>query len=104
MAEDWSGFAASGVVVNKAQTTIIDGQFVRDITTDPTDRIFVKSIIDIAHTMNMRIVSEFVENHDVLETVQSMGSDFAQGFGIHRPEPLESMVSMTTAMRVAGLD
>ncbi|MEM7804705.1 MAG: EAL domain-containing protein [Pseudomonadota bacterium] len=82
----------------------IDGQFVRDITTDPTDRIFVKSIIDIAHTMNMRIVSEFVENHEVLETVQSMGSDYAQGFGIHRPEPLESMVSMTTAMRVAGLD
>jgi EAL domain-containing protein (putative c-di-GMP-specific phosphodiesterase class I) len=82
----------------------IDGQFVRDIVTDPTDRIFVKSIIDIAHTMNMRTVAEFVEGPEILETVQSLGSDYAQGFGIHRPEPLDSMVTMTTAMRVAGLD
>ncbi|MEN7341647.1 MAG: EAL domain-containing protein [Pseudomonadota bacterium] len=81
----------------------IDGQFVRDIATDPTDRIFVKSIIDIAHTHGMRIVAEFVENEEVLEEIRKMGSDYGQGFGIHRPEPLDSMVSLTTIIRNAGL-
>ena len=81
----------------------IDGQFVRDISHDPTDRIFVKSIIDIAHTLGMTVIAEFVEDDRILGIIQSLGSDFAQGFGIHRPEPLPNMVSMTTAMRVAGL-
>ncbi|MEM8984085.1 MAG: EAL domain-containing protein [Pseudomonadota bacterium] len=81
----------------------IDGQFVRDIATDPTDRIFVKSIIDIAHTLDMQVIAEFIEDDDILQIIRSLGSDFGQGFGIHRPEPLDAMVSMTTAMRIAGL-
>ncbi|MEO1576234.1 MAG: EAL domain-containing protein, partial [Pseudomonadota bacterium] len=40
----------------------VDGQFIRDIVQDATDRIFVKSIIDIAHTLDMRVVAEFVED------------------------------------------
>ena len=66
----------------------IDGQFLRDIARDPTDRIFVKSIIDIAHTLGMRVVTEFVEDDEILAMVTELGSDFAQGFAIHRPEPL----------------
>ncbi len=81
----------------------VDGQFVRDINHDATDRIFVKSIIDIAHTLGLDVIAEFVEDNATLATVQELGSDFAQGFGIHRPEPLDDMVSMTTAMQVAGL-
>ncbi|MEL7313166.1 MAG: EAL domain-containing protein, partial [Pseudomonadota bacterium] len=81
----------------------IDGQFVRDIATDPTDRIFVKSIIDIAHTLGMRVVAEFVEDDRILGEIQKLGSDFGQGFGIHRPEPLDNMVTLTTAIRNAGL-
>ncbi|MEL6368073.1 MAG: EAL domain-containing protein, partial [Pseudomonadota bacterium] len=81
----------------------IDGQFVRDIATDPTDRIFVKSIIDIAHTLGMRIVSEFVEDDRILSEVQALGSDYAQGFGVHRPEPLDNMVTLTTVIRNAGI-
>lgn len=81
----------------------IDGQFVRDIAHDETDRIFVKSIIDIAHTLGMKIVAEFVENEQVLEEIQRLGSDYGQGFGIHRPEQLENMVTLTTVIRNAGL-
>ena len=80
----------------------IDGQFVRDIVTDPTDRIFVKSIIDIAHTLGMRVVAEFVEDEQILTMVRSLGSDFAQGFGVHRPEPLEDIVALTQIAVEAG--
>lgn len=64
----------------------IDGMFIRDIVTDDTDRIFVKSIIDIAATMGIMSVTEFVENDDILDIVRDLGADYAQGFGVHRPE------------------
>jgi EAL domain-containing protein (putative c-di-GMP-specific phosphodiesterase class I) len=52
----------------------------------------VKSIIDIAHEMGMQVVTEFVEDDDILERVRALGADYAQGFGVHRPEPLDVMV------------
>ncbi|MFK8013806.1 MAG: EAL domain-containing protein [Gammaproteobacteria bacterium] len=81
----------------------IDGQFVRDITSDPTDRIFVKSIIDIAHTLGMRVVAEFVEDEKILDMVRALGSDYAQGFGVHRPEPLAKLVDIDPPRRAATL-
>lgn len=77
----------------------IDGQFVRDITTDPTDRIFVKSIIDIAHTLGMRVVAEFVEDQQILDVITELGSDYAQGFGVHRPAPLNELVALPDDLR-----
>ena len=64
----------------------IDGMFIRDILTDESDRIFVKSIIDIAATMGVKSVAEFVENQAILAVVCDLGVDYAQGFGVHRPE------------------
>ncbi len=58
----------------------------RDILNDPTDRILVKSIIDIAHTLGCRAIAEFVESAEILEMVAELGADYAQGFHIHRPE------------------
>ncbi|MFK7954660.1 MAG: EAL domain-containing protein [Lysobacterales bacterium] len=66
----------------------IDGMFIRDIVKDRTDQIFVKSIIDIAHSLNIKTIVEFVENDEILAVVRDLGADFGQGFGIHRPELL----------------
>ncbi|MEM8984318.1 MAG: EAL domain-containing protein, partial [Pseudomonadota bacterium] len=66
----------------------IDGQFVRDIAANKTDRIFVKSIVDIAHALGVKVVAEFVETEEALAIVTELGTDYAQGFGIHRPEQL----------------
>lgn len=66
----------------------IDGMFVRGILDDPIDRKFVQAIIEIAHTMNIQTVVEYVENAAVLEEVTALGADYAQGFGISKPEQL----------------
>jgi len=63
----------------------IDGSFIRDLMHDKTDRIFVKSIIDIAHTLNIRTVAEFVENDEILQTVRELGADYGQGFALGKP-------------------
>lgn len=80
----------------------IDGMFVRDIANDQVDRIFVKSIIDIAHTMGIGTIAEFVENDAILAIVSELGADYAQGFGIHRPEML--MPQFPVAIGTSGLD
>lgn len=74
----------------------VDGQFIRDIVKDPADRIFVKSIIDIAHTLDMRVVAEFVEDTKTFAMIRELGCDFGQGFGVHRPEPLTNLVTSMT--------
>ncbi len=63
----------------------IDGKIVRNILSDETNRIFVKSIIDIARALGIKTIAEFVETDELLEMVRDLGADYAQGFSIHRP-------------------
>jgi len=65
----------------------IDGSFVKDLVADPIDRAIVKSITQIGHVMNLKIIAEWVENEATLAELSIIGVDFAQGFGIAKPEP-----------------
>jgi diguanylate cyclase (GGDEF)-like protein/PAS domain S-box-containing protein len=65
----------------------IDGAFVKDMVTDPIDCAMVKSINDVGHVMGKLIIAEFVENDEILDMLRVMGVDYAQGFGISRPQP-----------------
>lgn len=66
----------------------IDGSLVRDVHRDPVCRVMVDAIHNIGKTMNIRTIAEFVENEDIIATLRQIGVDYAQGYGIHRPEPL----------------
>lgn len=67
----------------------IDGTFVKDIENDNIDLAMVKSINQIGHAMNMKTIAEFVENTGIESILADIDVDFAQGFAIHRPEPLQ---------------
>lgn len=66
----------------------IDGSLVRDVHRDPVCRVMVDAIHNIGKTMNIQTIAEFVENEDIVTTLRQIGVDYAQGYGIHRPEPL----------------
>ena len=66
----------------------IDGGFVRKLVDDPLDAAMVQAINHIGHVMGKKTVAEFVENDAILARLQTMGVDFAQGYGIGRPRPL----------------
>jgi Amt family ammonium transporter len=68
----------------------IDGAFIRDMLDDPTDRAFVESINQIGHIMGIQTVAEFVESNALVEALQEMGIDYAQGFAIGHPTPLRA--------------
>ncbi|HIL91679.1 MAG TPA: EAL domain-containing protein [Cycloclasticus sp.] len=76
--------------VNKLK---IDGTFVRDIAKDPIDLAMTRSINDIGHVMGMQTVAEFVEDAEILQLLKEIGVDYAQGYHIAKPEPLESLVT-----------
>ncbi len=67
----------------------IDGSFIRDLRDSQLSTVIVRSITDIAHVLNKKTIAEQVESGDDCDLLRSLGVDFAQGFGLHRPEPLE---------------
>lgn len=68
----------------------IDGDFVRDITHDPMDRAIVEAINQIGHAAGLKTVAEFVEDEATRLELVRLGVDYAQGYGLHRPEPLDT--------------
>ena len=64
----------------------IDGIFVKDILTDPVDTAMVRSINEIGHIMGKKTIAEYVENEAIMQTLRDIGVDYAQGFGIAKPE------------------
>lgn len=71
----------------------IDGSFIKKLDTDQKDRLFVKTIVDVAGELNIRTVAEFVERAETLDILREYGVDYAQGYYIGMPGPgLESVV------------
>jgi diguanylate cyclase (GGDEF)-like protein/PAS domain S-box-containing protein len=70
----------------------IDGAFIKDMTTDPIDRAMVKAIIELGHVMGIKTIGEWVENDSTLAMLRDMGVDYAQGYAIDIPRPLEQVI------------
>jgi diguanylate cyclase (GGDEF)-like protein len=71
----------------------IDGSFVREITTDVFSRSMVEAICKIGKTMKLSIVAEFVGDEETTNVLRSMHVDYAQGFGVGKPAPLEDILT-----------
>jgi EAL domain-containing protein (putative c-di-GMP-specific phosphodiesterase class I) len=70
----------------------IDGQFIRDLMADSLDEAAVRCFADVAAVMGMLTIAEFVDDPEVLRKLCQMGIDFAQGYLIHRPAPIEELL------------
>ena len=63
----------------------IDGMFVSDLLVNPMHTALVKSINEVGHVMGKKTIAEYVENNDILQELEDIGVDYAQGFGIEKP-------------------
>ncbi len=66
----------------------IDGEFVRDLTTNKIHEALVESINQVGHVMGIRTIAEAVEDEATLVALRRLGVDYAQGFHLARPQPL----------------
>jgi diguanylate cyclase (GGDEF)-like protein len=69
----------------------IDGSYVRDVVKNPIDRAMVEAVNQIGHAMGMKTIAEFVEDEATLGALAVIGVDYAQGYGIAKPAPLENL-------------
>jgi diguanylate cyclase (GGDEF)-like protein/PAS domain S-box-containing protein len=84
-----SGFSSYSYLKNLPVDQIkIDGRFVKDILIAPIDMAIVSSIKNVAKTMGIETVAEFVESTEIMVEMGKMGIDFAQGYGVAKPQAL----------------
>ncbi len=69
----------------------IDGSFILNMANNAVDTTIVQSINKISHQAGFKTIAEFVENKEILDSIGTMGIDFAQGYGIHKPEIIKEV-------------
>ena len=65
----------------------IDKSFVMHMTQDQNDAQIVRSTIDLAHNLGLKVIAEGVENQEVWNRLLALGCDEAQGYHMSRPLP-----------------
>ncbi|HEY6760155.1 MAG TPA: EAL domain-containing protein [Baekduia sp.] len=75
----------------------IDGEFVRGLRENATDRLVVEAVVAIARGLGTSSLAEFVGDSDTLDAVRELGVDYAQGFHLGRPVPIDD------ALRIAHM-
>ena len=67
----------------------IDKSFIMNMTSESEDIKIVRSTIDLAHNMGLKVVAEGIENALALDLLAQLGCDYGQGYHICRPMPAE---------------
>ena len=70
----------------------IDGVFVSDMLEQKSSYTMVKSVTEIAHFMDKKVIAEFVETEVILNALRKLKVDFAQGYAVGRPLPLNQIL------------
>ncbi len=78
-------------------TLKVDRSFVADMTTNAASRTIVKGLVQLAHSLSMRVVAEGAETDEQMAVLQRMRCDEVQGFGYGRPMPFEKFCEFARA-------
>jgi EAL domain-containing protein (putative c-di-GMP-specific phosphodiesterase class I) len=70
----------------------IDGDFIRNLPSSRTDQLVVRAIARIVRGMGRETIAEFVGDGPTLAMLRAYDVDFAQGFEVGHPQPLNTLV------------
>jgi len=88
-----SGLSSFGYLKNfKVRYLKIDGAFIKHIDVDETDLAFVKAIIQIGHTLNIKTVAEYAESESIYNKLREIEADYVQGYYIGKPSPVLDVI------------
>jgi diguanylate cyclase (GGDEF)-like protein/PAS domain S-box-containing protein len=79
----------------------IDGEFVRNCATNPTDRTLISAVVQIARGMGKHTIAEFVGDQESVDILTDLGVDYGQGYFLGRPEPLAQHLAAQAARPLA---
>jgi diguanylate cyclase (GGDEF)-like protein len=70
----------------------IDGDFITNITTDEMERNMVDSINHMGHRIGMKTIAQHIPDAATLSVLRELGVDYAQGYGIEKPLPINNLL------------
>ncbi len=70
----------------------IDGSFIRDLARNAVDQHLVQAMVAVARGLGKRTIAEFVGDDETATLLRGYGVDFAQGYYIGRPAPLQDVI------------
>jgi EAL domain-containing protein (putative c-di-GMP-specific phosphodiesterase class I) len=73
----------------------IDGSFVHDMIDDSIDHAMVEAINQVGHIMGIGTIAECAESEEVVEMLRDLGVDYAQGYAMGSPVPIEGLKQLT---------
>ena len=80
------GFASFAYLKHLHVDTIkIDGIFIRDLSNDPDNQVFVQAMVSVALGLGKSVVAEYVEDAPTLALLKRFGVDLVQGYHLDRP-------------------
>lgn len=65
----------------------LDGSLIKDVAINKVSQAMVHAINYVSHVMDMKSIAEYVESTEILEQLQRVSIDYAQGYGIGKPVP-----------------
>jgi len=74
----------------------IHGAFVRNLLVDRFDQNVIQAVQYVARNMELQTVAEYAENDAIVDELRRIGVDFAQGYGVHVPQPLDELLGLKT--------
>jgi EAL domain-containing protein (putative c-di-GMP-specific phosphodiesterase class I) len=75
----------------------IDGMFTGNLAQDRVDYTMVRSIKDIGHVMGKQVIAKSVESETAIQNLREIGVDYAQGYAVGAPRPIEELASVSVA-------
>jgi diguanylate cyclase (GGDEF)-like protein/PAS domain S-box-containing protein len=75
----------------------IDGEFISNLCATPTDQLMVEAVVTIAHGLGTRTIAEFVGDDPTVDRLKQLGVDYAQGYHLGRPGPVDQALTYLAA-------
>jgi diguanylate cyclase (GGDEF)-like protein len=96
--DDFGAGYTSFSYLKKLQADVIkiDGALIKDMLANQTNIAIVRTIVELARSLEMKTIAEWVEDCATLEALQQMGVDYVQGFVVSKAKPPVDILNATT--------
>lgn len=75
----------------------IDGNFIRDVNSNPANFAITRAVVELAHELGMGCVAEWAENAEIVRSLIQLRIDYAQGYGLCRPIERERILAVSNS-------